>query len=372
MKAKRIGLYVHIPFCVKKCNYCDFCSFPTSDIPNRTEYISALCEEISSYKEKEVEVDSIFFGGGTPSLLDGGEFLRIVEKIKESFKISDDCEFTVECNPKTLTEEKLRTYTSCGGNRISLGLQSIHENELKSLGRIHTFDDFLQSYSLVRSCGFDNVNVDLMYGIPEQTDDSFKQTVGKILALSPEHISVYGLILEEGTPFYKMKDMLPLPSEDEECDMYFAAANTLEGSGYLHYEISNYAKPGYECKHNLKYWKCSEYIGVGAAAYSYFDSLRYGNTDNLSDYISGTSRLVYSSRVGCDELAYEYVMLALRLREGIALDEYESLFGKDFRKGREEKLSEFSSLGLLSECEGRIFLTEKGFYLSNYILTEII
>ena len=372
MRADKVGLYVHVPFCVRKCNYCDFCSFPVEKVDNRAQYIKALCREISSYKDKKIGIDSIFFGGGTPSLLEPQEFSLIVEEIKSSFAISDECEFTVECNPKTLTEQKLRVYSSLGVNRISLGLQSIHDNELKKLGRIHTFGDFLDSYELVRRCGFNNVNVDLMYGIPEQTADSFDKTVKKILELSPEHISVYGLILEDGTPFFEVKDTLPLPSEDEECDMYSAAATLLSDAGYIHYEISNYSKPGYECQHNLKYWKLREYIGVGAAAYSYFDSARFGNIDSISDYIDDKSRIAYYSRVGREELAYDYVMLGLRLGTGISLTEYKSLFGKDFREGREELISRFSSLGLLIESKERIFLTEKGFYLSNYLLTELI
>ena len=373
MKADPIGLYVHIPFCVRKCAYCDFCSYPYSDISWREDYIHRLCAEISEYEGRNIKVNSIFFGGGTPSLLKEAEFRYIVGAIKKSFMISADAEFTIEANPKTLTEKNLASYIDCGVNRISIGLQSIHENELKSLGRIHNYTDFLDSYNLVRSLGIDNINVDLMYGIPEQTKESFAETLDSLIELAPEHISVYGLILEEGTPLYKNRDALTLPSEDAECDMYYIASQKLSLAGYSHYEISNYAKLGYECRHNLKYWRCEEYIGVGVNAHSYFDGIRFANSDDISEYLDVKCKKYITEDISdsTDE-AYEYVMLRLRLAEGLSLSDYYLRFGENFLEGRGPMIDKLRGLGYIGIQNDRLFLTEKGFYVSNAILCELI
>ena len=373
MTTKPIGLYVHIPFCVRKCNYCDFCSFPVDSIPEKAEYLAALCREIESYRDREIHIDSIFFGGGTPSLLTPEEMEGVVLSIKKSFVLSSDIEFTVEANPKTLDEKKLLALVRLGVNRLSIGLQSIHENEQKILGRIHNYDDFAEMYTLARRCGIENVNVDLMYGIPEQTMDSFAKTLSSVAELSPEHISLYGLILEEGTPFYERQDGLSLPSEDAECDMYYYAGEFLHKKGYSHYEISNYAKAGRECRHNLKYWRDEEYIGVGPSAYSYFEGKRFGNTRDLREYIDGNCAK-YDSEEIIDKVdeAYEFVMLGLRLAEGFSLDEYKRKFGIDFEAGREEILEKFAKEGYLTKEDGRLSLTERGFYVSNTIINELI
>ena len=373
MRVKPVGLYVHVPFCVKKCDYCDFCSFISVDFPERSEYIEALCREIDGYAERKITLDTIFFGGGTPSLLSGGDFAKIVEHIRSSFTLSDRVEFTIEANPKTLTKENLTAYISAGVNRVSLGLQSANKAELSALGRIHTYEEFLESYELLRECGIENINVDLMYGIPEQTNDSFLSTLNKVSALSPEHISVYGLILEDGTPLYKSIDSYRMPTEDEECDMYYLAADFLRERGYLHYEISNYAKAGLECRHNLKYWHCEEYIGVGLAAHSYFDGKRFGNTTDPYAYLDSKCGIITTEEaVDCDSAAYEFVMLGLRLHDGFSLSEYKALFGKDFLHGREQKIARFVGAGYITQSNGRIALTEKGFYVSNSILNELI
>ena len=373
MTTDGVGLYVHIPFCVKKCAYCDFCSFPYDEIKNRAEYIDALCSEIRSYKNRGIFVDSVFFGGGTPSLLSGVEFKKILDAIRETFDVALDAEFTMEANPKTLKEENLRDYISCGVNRISLGVQTIHQNELKKLGRIHNFDDFLSTYRLVRKCGIKNVSVDLMYGLPDQTKESFGETLDKIIELEPEHISVYGLIVEEGTFLSEHVSEYSLPSEDEECDMYYLASEKLKAGGYLHYEISNYTKEGFACKHNLKYWRNREYIGVGVAAYSYFDSRRFGNSRDLCRYIADYSLArEYDENVDVETARYEYAMLALRLHEGFSLDEYQKLFGVDFLQGKEDFIKKLCESDLLLINNGRISLTEKGFYVSNYILSELL
>lgn len=372
MTTDAIGLYVHIPFCKSKCNYCDFCSYPSLEDRARDGYIERVISEARDYaKGEKIRVDTVYFGGGTPSLLSLAQAERLITSLADSFDISPSAEITLEANPGTLNKEKAMAYKTLGINRISLGLQTIHKNELKILGRIHTYDDFLSAYKLIRACGFDNVSIDLMYGIPEQTKDSFAKSLDTVTVLEPEHISAYGLIIEEGTPFYSMAKTLPLPSEDEECDMYFMAADMLRARGYSHYEISNYAKPGRQSRHNLKYWRDEEYIGLGAAAYSYFGGRRYGNSRSFDKYMAGApyENVDIPDREG--EML-EYAMMRLRLDEGIDLFDYKERFGISFETGREEKLSAYSKAGLLECIHGRVHLTERGFYLSNTIMADIL
>ncbi len=374
MKTDKIGLYVHTPLCLKKCNYCDFCSYPVAGADWRGLYIDKITAEIESYNGKNIKLDTIFFGGGTPSLLTAAEFKRICNSINNTFEIDENVEVTLEANPKTFIRENLKEYISCGVNRLSIGLQSIHENELKILGRIHNFDDFIIGYNLARDMGIKNINVDLMYGIPAQTKESFSKTLDCVLSLKPEHISLYGLILEEGTPFWEIKNELNIPNEDEECDMYYIAAEKLRSNGYSHYEISNYAKDGYKSRHNLKYWHSQEYIGVGVSAYSYFNGERYGNSSDISEYLSEKSKK-YNYREAIDRTTemYEYVMLGLRLKEGISLLNYKEYFGEDFMNAeRIEKISKYINLDYMIIDQDRISLTERGFYISNSILTELL
>lgn len=373
MTTKPRGLYLHTPFCVRKCNYCDFASFKEADCAWRESYIDTLCHEIEMYAEKGISIDTIFFGGGTPSLLSTDEFRRIFDKINETFVVLPNTEFTIEANPKTLTEKKLKSFMSLGVNRLSIGLQSIHENEQKILGRIHNYDDFLSTYHMARRLGIKNINVDLMYGIPEQTMESFGKTLESVIALAPEHISLYGLILEEGTPLYNARECLAFPTEDDECDMYYLATDLMRKNGYLHYEVSNYAREGFACRHNMKYWHADEYIGVGLAAHSYYSGVRYGNGGDATEYLAGDyAKYDSGDLLDNESLAYEYVMLHLRLADGFALSEYQERFGVDFCHGREEILSVMEKNGLLSMENGRISLTERGFYVSNNILTELL
>ena len=370
MRADSVGLYVHIPFCVKKCNYCDFCSFTGVSAEQRALYITRLCEEIKSYKkEPKISVSSVFFGGGTPSLLEPFELKKICCAIYDSFILTEDAEFTLEVNPKTLSEEKCRAYKELGVNRISIGMQSIHENELKKLGRIHTFFDFLASYRLASEY-FDNLSVDIMYGIPEQTEASLEATLDAVLALAPKHISAYGLIVEEGTPFYKMRNTLPLPTEDEEYGMYCKIAEKLSLSGYSHYEISNYAMADYKCRHNLIYWRDEQYIGVGVAAASYFGE-RFVNTKNFEEYLSASDAR-YNREYETPDCKTEYIMLNLRLDGGISLTEYRERFGEDFLLTRSAVVDKFKKHGYLEYNSDRLSLTEKGFYVSNSIISELI
>ncbi len=340
----------------------------------RRSYIKALICEINTYREEpKISAETIFFGGGTPSLLEPSEFLEIHRALENVFELSALSEFTVEINPATLTFEKMLAYKEAGVNRISIGMQSIHKNETKILGRIHDYDDFLEAYNIVRTAGIDNVNVDVMYGIPEQSVNSFIKTLNALIALDVPHISVYGLMLEEGTPFYEMRDKLPLPGEESEEEMYYSAARLLKSCGYSHYEISNYAKCGYEARHNLLYWREREYIGLGISAHSFFRGLRYGNSDKPEEYLSDDfKRFRTVEKIGKDEEAYEYAMLALRLKEGISLTDYKRRFLRDFTEGKDELIEKYEKLGLLIKDDFHIALTEHGFYLSNTILSELL
>ena len=373
MGTKPIGVYVHIPFCKRKCNYCDFCSV-SADEEKIKRYADALCYEIEHFSpDKRLAVNTLFFGGGTPSLISSDTFVRIMDCLKKSFDILPSCEITAEVNPGTVSEEKAKAFFDAGVNRISIGLQSIHENELKILGRIHTFEDFIAGVELFRRTGFSNISVDLMYGIPEQTVSSFEKTLDKIIELNPEHISAYGLIIEEGTPFFQRRENLPLPSEDEEYEMYLLADKKLSLAGYAHYEISNYAKAGYASRHNLRYWHNEEYVGFGISAHSYFRGKRFYNTSDFDEYFtldSAKYRKDENDLSGTDP--FEYAMLALRLSEGLSLLEYESEFGVSFLSGKEREIERFSERGLLKIENGRLSLTPEGFYLSNTILSELL
>ncbi|MBQ7344250.1 MAG: radical SAM family heme chaperone HemW [Clostridia bacterium] len=373
MATDSLGLYVHIPYCVRKCNYCDFCSLPKGAGGVPDDYVDRLCREFLEYSGKaQRPLDTVYFGGGTPSLLSPRQMEKIVESIEEAFKISPSAEITFEANPGTLTREKVNAFYKLGFNRVSLGLQSIHENELKKLGRIHNYEDFLSSYKMLREAGFENISVDLMYGIPYQTKESFAETLRAVIALSPQHISAYGLMVEEDTPFYAERDTLPIPTLDEECDMYGIASQMLAESGFEHYEISNYARRGYRSRHNSLYWNLGEYIGVGAAAHSFFDGVRYSNSDNVDEYLSSRGLNNHGDRESSQDLAYEYAMLRLRLKDGFSLSDYEARFGVSFTVGKEQILERLEREGLLTLTEDRIALTERGFYLSNSILVEIL
>ena len=375
MITKPIGVYVHIPYCIRKCNYCDFCSHPTeSGVPQ--EYVDRLINEILSYRSaSRIPADTVFFGGGTPSLLSPAQLEKIVSALKLVFDFAQDTEFTIECNPGTVTLDTLLQYKKTGVNRISLGIQSASDSELLRLGRIHTFSEGKAAFMLAKAAGYNNVSCDIMYGLPGQTVEGFRSTLLEILSLNPSHISVYGLMLEEGTPFYKMQSALDLPGEDTEAEMFYLADRQLTEGGYTHYEISNYSLGGaLSSRHNLKYWQGSEYIGFGAAAASYYRGQRFLNTSSVSEYLtlSGAS---YIERVGVDTagLAFEYVMLRLRLATGISLSEYKRLFGIDFiDKGRALVIQELLQLGLLTQSGDNLALTVRGFYLSNTVIGKLL
>ena len=291
---KELELYLHIPFCVKKCNYCDFLSAPAEE-KTRAAYVDTLIREIEGFEEPEdYEVVTVFFGGGTPSILPGEAILRLMEALRKKFHFREEAEITLEANPGTVDEKKLSFYKKAGINRLSFGLQSTDAEELKKLGRIHTWEKFLESFELARKAGFSNINVDLMSALPGQTVESWEKTLKQVIALNPEHVSAYSLIIEEGTPFYQLyeKDAEKrdageepelLPSEEEERAMYELTGSVLKENGYLHYEISNYAKPGRECRHNLGYWQRKDYLGFGLGASTLLNPVRYKNTEDLCD-----------------------------------------------------------------------------------------
>ena len=371
MNKESLGLYLHIPFCQSKCKYCDFCSFPKGE-EEKKRYVAALIKEIESAPEDARETHSIFFGGGTPTLLSATEFCNIFSILRKKYRISADAEITVEANPGTVTKEKLSVLLSLGVNRISMGLQSTNDRELSILGRIHTYDTFLESYRLLSEVGFENVNIDLMYAIPEQTVGSFEETLRRVIALNPAHISAYSLIIEDGTPFGKARESLVLPSEEEETRMYESACRLLCEAGYNHYEISNYARKGRICRHNLRYWQGGDYLGFGLAAHSLYRGKRFANTEDFASYISDPASGKSCQARDLSSEAEEYVMLGLRTAFGISLSEYRARFCEDFLLGREEKLKLYEKLGYLLFEGDNIRLTEKGFYVSNAILCEIL
>ena len=379
MTKKPLELYIHIPFCVKKCAYCDFLSGP-STLEVREAYVNCLIEEICHCKHAGVgdsdnkwapcdpenyEVVSAFFGGGTPSILKPDQIRRIMTALKEVFCWNSDAEVTIEANPGTVDEEKLRNYLDCGINRISFGLQSADNEELRKLGRIHTWEEFLDSFHQARIAGFTNINVDLMSALPGQTVDSWRKTLEKVLELKPEHISAYSLIIEEGTPFYEKYEDHPelLPLEEEERQMYHDTKKILHEHGYERYEISNYARAGYACRHNLGYWERREYKGFGLGSASLLENRRYTNTCELKQYLQGRIRGT-EEELSEQDIREETFFLGLRKMEGIDPGPYRAHY--------EKLLEKLQMQQLLEEKNGRISLTEYGIDISNYVLAQFL
>ena len=374
-------IYVHIPFCVKKCTYCDFLSAPADD-DTKDKYVMALCEEIKNGKLKEEPVSSIFIGGGTPSILKGEQIEKIMNTIYEKYSVNSDAEISIECNPGTVTYEKLLDYKRCGINRISFGLQSAHNNDLKELGRIHTFEEFAENYKLAREVGFDNINVDLMSGLINQSFEKFVDTLNQVANLNPEHISVYSLIIEEGTPLYdyvqKMDDngIDVRPSEDVDREIYRATKQILAGFGYDRYEISNYAKAGFECKHNVGYWTGASYIGFGIGAASYINygdkAIRYKNTESLKEYLDDFTVKKDMDSLNVDDMMSEYMILGFRMCKGISKRYFFEKFNVSLEDKYGKVIDKYLSDGFLIEKEDRVFLSEKGIDVSNYILCDFM
>lgn len=369
---KKLGLYVHIPFCIRKCNYCDFLSFPGSE-EVQSQYVQTLVQEMEGWREKvrSYNVDTVFIGGGTPSVLSVSDMDKVFQGIADCFSMPDLSEFTIECNPGTVTREKLELYHKAGVNRISIGMQSAADGELKKLGRIHTYDEFTRCYELVRKAGFENVNIDVMSAIPGQTIQSYEGTLQCVLKSGPEHISSYSLIIEEGTPFYGQYADEPPVDEETDRQMYELTGEVLEEAGYRRYEISNYAKPGKECRHNLKYWQRKQYLGLGLGASSFMEHDRFVNTSDPAEYqdrIRRGGHAVYETDhlSETDEKA-EFMYLGLRCMQGISAREFYKCFGEELDGCFGEEIRQCVEQGLLIYENDRIYLTKRGIDVSNRV-----
>lgn len=407
MEKRELELYVHIPFCVKKCAYCDFLSAPAGEREIHA-YTDALIREIRARGEnhKDCRVSTVFLGGGTPSVLSGEDAARIFRALKESFDIAENPEITLEVNPGTVTEEKTAAWKNAGISRISIGLQSVNDRELKMLGRIHTFREFLNTWKLVRRAGFNNVSIDLISAIPGQTVQSWERTLRTVAELGPEHISAYSLIIEEGTPFYTLygdgkenagdSSFPPLPDEDEEREIYQRTASVLNEYGYHRYEISNYAREGYECRHNLGYWERKEYLGLGLGASSLIRECRFHNTADMEKYMhvygSGgkaaegeensacscmkteeqNSTLEEIEKLSVEDQMEEFMFLGLRKTAGISPEDFRRSFDRNIMDVYGEKLIKLEKQGLIRNSGARISLTERGTDISNYVFSEFI
>lgn len=372
-----LELYIHIPFCVKKCAYCDFLSAP-ADRDAREAYVSALLREIRSlpgeYGLDNREVISVFVGGGTPSLLEGVRMKEIMDALREHFLFAPDAEITVEANPGTLDREKLRLYGRSGINRLSLGLQSASDRELRVLGRIHTCGDFLESYRNARKEGFANINVDLISAVPGQTYEEWIRNLRTVAELGPEHISAYSLIIEPGTPFAQME--LDLPDEDTEYRMYEDTAAVLGEYGYRQYEISNYAREGFACRHNAGYWKRTEYLGIGLGAASLFEGRRFHNTVDMKEYLAdsgrpGAMRKDMENLTRQDE-EEEYMFLGLRMTEGVSESKFEEQFREKMTDVYGAVLRKYEKMGLLQKKGDFWSFTRKGIHVSNGVLADFL
>ena len=369
-----VEIYIHIPFCIRKCDYCDFLSGPSGP-KEQADYVQALLREIQAVEEGEGRsVSSIFIGGGTPSVLDERLLGDILKEIRNRFKMEEDAEITIEVNPGTANIGKLQAYREMGINRLSIGLQSPQDRELKILGRIHNYEQFLETYQEARTVGFDNINIDLMSAIPDQTYEGWVKNLRTVAELEPEHISAYSLIVEEGTPFAARK--LNLPDEDTEYNMYEATAQILKEYGFEQYEISNYARKGRECRHNVGYWTRQDYLGFGLGASSLYGKERFANTTDMKKYLENSRnpekiREKEPSLTREDEMA-EFMFLGLRMTKGISKADFQKCFGCTIESVYGEVLEKYESMGLLLEQDGRIFLSREGIHVSNSIMAEFL
>jgi len=374
-----LGIYIHIPFCKQKCAYCDFISYS-----NKTElvekYIEALKQEIinKSQEIKQNKITTIYIGGGTPSYIQSKYIIEILETIKQKYNISKKAEITIEVNPGTVTMEKLENYVKIGINRISIGLQSTNNSLLKMIGRIHTFEDFLNTYKLAKKVGFKNINVDLMLGLPNQTVEDLNKSIDEIIKLEPQHISVYSLIVEEKTPIEKKirQGELKLPSEELERKEYWLVKEKLEGFGYKHYEISNFSKNGYESKHNLNCWEQKEYIGFGVAAHSYINNIRYSNVDDIEEYIANEVRkkeniIIHEVQAEEDKMK-EFMLLGLRKIDGVKISSFKNKFSSNPIMEFKDELNKLTREELIDIDLNEIKLTRKGIDLANIVWEEFI
>ena len=381
MKKKDLGVYIHYPFCERKCRYCDFCS-SVGTWQEQNWYVRKLESEIQVFRAlgNQYRIRTIFFGGGTPSLMDPLQMMRILLMLRDHFQVAEGVEITVECNPGTLTKEKLSDYLPLGINRLSIGLQSAHDEELKLLGRIHTWKEFLKNYETARELGFRNINVDLMQSLPGQSLESWQDTLGKVADLAPEHISAYALTLEEGTPFGQIystpEGRKQLPDEYTDRAMYHYTRKFLEGKGYHRYEISNYARDGFECRHNITYWTGGEYIGFGQSGASYLGGKRFANSRDPKEYRlqipEAYARFKAQEPQSRQEAMEEFMFLGLRMTAGISEQEFERRFDASFQQVYGQTADHLAAQGLLTRKNGRVALTEFGVDVSNRVLSEFL
>lgn len=365
---KKMGLYLHIPFCKSKCNYCNFFSFCANENEYDT-YTDALIASLQKYGDiySDRIVDTVYFGGGTPSVLGTQRLCHILNTALRCFRIASDAEITVEMNPTSAEKINFVKLKEAGFNRISFGLQSANDNELKLLGRQHTAIEAKEVIQTAKDVGFDNLSLDLMLAIPEQTKDSLKHSIEFAASCKVQHISAYILKIEEGTPFYRMKDSLSLPCNDDQAQLYEYAVTELEKHGFSQYEISNFAKEGFESKHNLRYWYDEEYLGLGPSAHSFIDGKRFFYPDSLEEFYA--DRTVFESYGGDAE---EYLILRLRLKEGVRFKEYRERFHKEINNKLLDKASSLLASGLVELSDEGICLTVKGFLVSNSIIAYLL
>ena len=368
-----LGIYIHIPFCLQKCLYCDFCSFPRAEGARIAQYVDVLDAQIMSWSDRcaKHEVDTVYFGGGTPTLLPLPAWERLMQTLHRAFRIRPDAEITAETNPAAVGLPYLRDLHGLGINRLSMGVQSADDGELKALGRAHTFAGAQKTFREAREAGFENISIDLMLGIPRQTRESLARTLDAFTALCPEHISAYMLKIEEGTPFGRMADSLPLPDEDLTCELYTDTVAALAAAGYARYEISNFARPDRHSRHNLRYWQGRPYLGLGLAAHSDFEGRRFAAGRDMDAYLQG-DWISESEEMDAEERRAEFIMLRLRLEEGISTEEYRQRFGRDFHAEFDGVLAPYRRAGLLREEGGRVALTTEGMLLSNTVLAELL
>jgi oxygen-independent coproporphyrinogen-3 oxidase len=377
---KKLGLYIHIPYCVRKCSYCDFVSFEIGDPAMHEAYVNKLIYEISHKKDHPVgdySVDSIYIGGGTPSVVAPELITEILDAAYVNFSCEANAEITIEVNPGTIDDESLRIYRSSGVNRVSMGIQSFDDATLRTLGRIHSAKEAYEAYEKLRASNFDNINIDLMFGIPGQTQDSWEKDVESAIRLSPEHISYYSLGIEEDTPLARALERgeLEPPDQIEDRLMYRYACSEFESAGYVQYEISNCAKPGFASVHNLKYWSMADYLGFGVAAHSYFEDYRFSNTSNLPSYLGsvGTGGMLdYTQKNSRNDDMQEYIWLGLRRIAGIDTGDFKAKFGADFWDLYGEETKILIGKGLLEQENEQLRLTKLGLDLANVVFREYV
>lgn len=389
-----LEIYVHIPFCVKKCNYCDFLSYAAQD-EEKEKYVDALLTQIRMVaaglvpgmdaedpdfedREEKFKVSTVYIGGGTPTTLNDNQLKAIMDELFNSFDILPDAEITIEANPRTVDDNKLRVLKSAGVNRLSLGLQSADEEELKCLGRIHSFEDFENSFKMARAAGFTNISVDIMTAIPNQNEEILNNTIDKVLELGPEHISAYSLIIEEDTPFYELYGEMdePVVGQEMERKLYYLCCDRLKKAGYIQYEISNFAKKGFEAKHNKGYWERKHYFGLGLGASSFFDCYRVTGCESISEYFKNPTAFESVNKLSLNDAMEEFMYLGLRKMEGVSKSEFNDTFslkaGKSFDDIYKNRVSKLVKDGLLEENGDRLYLTSKGIDYGNFVFSQFL